>query len=141
MSTLSLKERADRPKRKQTLADSEGLGRLNVQGIEDEDYVYRVVNDKNNRIYKLGQRGYEVVKGNGDIVMGDYNPKEVGTLVSTTCDDKDGTKAVLMRIRKEWWEEDNAYKQKQIDKSEEALFRTLKEEGQYGEVKKELARK
>jgi hypothetical protein len=141
MSKLTL-NRTDRPTRKQTLEDSEGHGRLNVMGIQDDDeFIYRVVNDKNNRIYQLQQRGYEIVEGDGKIVMGDCNPREVGSQISTTCDNKDGTKAVLMRIRREWKEEDDAYRQSQTDKTEEALFRTLKEEGQYGEVKKEFARK
>jgi len=135
-------DRADRPKRKMTLEDSLGYGKLNVYGIEeDPDYYYRVVVDKNNRVYKLQQRGYEIVKQDGKIVMGDANPAEVGDAITTTCDDKDGTKAILMRIRREWKEEDDAFRQNQVAKSEQALFRTLKDEGQYGEVQVEKQRK
>jgi hypothetical protein len=135
-------DRANRPTRKMTLEDSQGHGRLNVQGIEeDKDYYYHVVSDKNNRVYQLQQRGYEIVKQDGKIVMGDCNPKEVGDTITTTCDDSNGTKGVLMRIRREWKEEDDAYRQEQVAKTEEALFRTLKDEGQYGEVKIEKARK
>lgn len=133
-------DRADRPKRK-TLEDSQGHGKLNVQGIEeDRDYYYHVVNDKSNRVYQLQQRGYEIVEQDGKIVMGDCNPSETGSAITTTCDDKDGTKAVLMRIRREWKDEDDAFRQRQVAESEKALFRTL-DEGQYGEVKVEKQRK
>ena len=133
-------KRANRPERRRTLEDSMGHGRVTVNGIEeDKDYYYHVANDKDNRVWELEQRGYEVVTKEmaESISMGDYNPSEVGTVVQTTADRKSGMKAVLMRCPKEFKEEDDAFRQKQIDKGEEAIFRTLKDEGQYGEIKKE----
>ena len=140
MDTLSLNrgKREDRPKRRRSLEDSQGFGRLTVNGIEDDkEYYYHVVNDKNNRVWQLQQRGYEIVEQKEGLVMGDYNPSEVGSQVSAIADKKDGTKAVLMRIPRDWKEEDDKFRQSEIDKTERALFRTLKEEGQYGEIKKE----
>jgi len=133
-----MKSKADRPKRRVTLEDSMGHGKLTVNGIEnDKDHYYHVVNDKNNRVWELQQRGYEIVTNTeGGIFMGDSNPSEVGNVVQATADRSTGDKAVLMRIPREFKQEDDAYRQKQLDKGEEAIFRTLKDEGQYGEIKK-----
>jgi len=137
MTKLGRPPRADRPTRKTTLEDSQGFGRLTVNGIEDDkEYYYRVVNDKNNRVHQLQQLGFEIVENNSGIVMGDSNPSEAGSAVIATCDQRDGSKAILMRQRKEWRDEDEAFKQSEVDKGEEAIFRTLKEEGQYGEITK-----
>jgi len=139
--------RKDRPEegqsraetRRISLEDSQGFGKLSVNGIDaDDDYYYHVVNDKNNRVYQLQQRGYEIVESDGKIVMGESNPKEVGSAVTATCDRRDGTKAVLMRIRKEWKTEDDAYRQRKIDESEELLFRSEEgQEGRYGKIKQD----
>ena len=122
-------------KKRISLEDSQNQGKLNVQGME-EGYYYHVVNDKNGRVEQLKARGYEVVEHNGSIAMGDSNAREAGTAVMTTADSKDGTKAILMRCPQEFKDEDDAFRAKQIDKSEEALFRQAeKEQGRYGEIK------
>jgi hypothetical protein len=120
-----------------SLEDSQGRGKLNVSGME-EGYYYHVVNDKNGRVEQLKQRGFEVVQHDGRVSMGDSADKQVGSVVKTVTDSKDGTKGVLMRIPQEFKDEDDAFRQKQIDKSEEALFRNAKDEkGRYGDIKVE----
>lgn len=120
--------------RRRTLEDSLGTGKLNVDGMED-GYYYHVVTDKNGRVDELKARGYEVVEHNGIVSMGDSNAREAGTAVQTTADSKDGTKAVLMRCPQEFKDEDDAFRAKQIDKGEEALYRNAKEEkGRYGDI-------
>jgi len=53
-------------------------------------------------------------------------------------DRKTGQEAILMRIRKEWYEEDQAAKAADVLASEESMFRQLKEaDGRYGSVKVE----
>ena len=122
-------------KKRVSLEDSQNAGKLNVQGME-EGYYYHVVNDKNGRVEQLKARGYEVVEHGSSISMGDSNSKETGTAVTTTADSKDGTKAILMRCPQEYKDEDDAFRAKQIDKSEEALYRNAKDEkGRYGEIK------
>ena len=135
---MSIKKRPSRKvskhTRRRTLEDSLGHGKLNVKGMED-GYYYHVVNDKNGRVDELKARGYEVVEHDGSISMGDANAKETGTAVQSTADSKDGTKAILMRCPQEFKDEDDAFRARQIDKSEEALYRNAKEEkGRYGDI-------
>ena len=122
--------------RRRTLEDSLGFGKLNVEGM-DPNYHYRIENDIGNKIDQLKEIGYEVVSHGGTERMGDVNAKEVGTAITTTVD-KFGTKAVLLKQPKEFREEDVAFEQSQIDKSEAALFRQAEtEKGRYGKIEKE----
>lgn len=124
-------------KRRHSLEDQQGVGKLNVDGMDD-GYYYHVANDKNGRVQQLQDRGFEVVQHNGKVSMGDSNAKEAGTAVQTTANASDGSKAILMRIPKEFKEEDDAYRQSQIDKGEEALYRQAEnEQGRYGTITKE----
>ena len=117
-----------------SLEDSQGFGKLTVNGME-EGYSYYVENDKNGNVEELQRRGYEVVEHNGQVSMGDANSKEVGSRVETTVDSKDGTKGVLMRIPQEFKDEDDAFRQSQIDKTEEQMFRQAEgEKGRYGKI-------
>ena len=74
------------------------------------DYVYRVFNDnwrrEPNRILRAKNAGYEVVEGCDSLPVG-------------TNEDGSAVKGVLMRIPKEWYEEDQKKKQgvnDQVDK-------------------------
>lgn len=129
------KSRANRPQRKMTLADEQGISKLEVVNPEP-GYEYYTANDEGDRVERLKARGYEVVESNNEhgTYMGAINPKEVGTTVQTTVNPW-GTKGVLMKIRKEWYDEDKKYKAEQSAKKEEALYRQLKEEGRTGDVK------
>jgi len=142
MSKLGLgrpsgESRADRPTRSQTLEDSQGTGKLNVDGKED-GYFYYIENDEKGNIEALQKRGFEIVEKDSGTTMSSSNPKEVGSRIETTVFNSDGTKGVLMRQRKEWHEEDMKFKAEVVSKREEALFRNeQKEEGRYGSIKVE----
>lgn len=124
-------------KRRRTLEDEQGLGQLNVDGME-EGYYYHVVNDTNGRVERLKQRGFTVVEHDGKVSMGDSNAKQTGSAVQTTANASDGTKAILMRIPQEFKNEDDAFRQKQIDESEQALYRQAEnEQGRYGTIEKD----
>lgn len=123
--------------RRRTLEDEQGLGKLNVDGME-EGFYYHVVNDKDGRVEQLKRRGFEVVEHDGKVSMGDSNAKETGSAVQTTANASNGSKAILMRIPQEFKDEDDAYRQSQIDKGEEALYRQAEnEQGRYGTIKVE----
>lgn len=120
--------------RRKTLEDTFAAGRLTTQGL-DKNYHYRIENDEGGKIERLKDLGYEVVTHNEGVKMGDANAKEVGTAISTTVN-KEGTKAYLLKQPKEFYEEDCAFEQKQIDESEKALFRQIENEsGRYGSIK------
>lgn len=94
-------------------------GRLNVRG-KDPNFVYRIVNDihEGDRIRELTERGYEIVQAE-NIKVGDSRvatPTKEGTPVQISVGG--GVKAYLMRIKKEWYEEDLKFKAGEIDKTE-----------------------
>ena len=112
---LNTKTLVERPKRVPVV----GRSRLAIRN-QDPNYHYRVVNanleSDPDRIENLKEMGYEVVE------KGDTGEKRVDTpsalgsagLISVG----QGTKAVVMRIRKEWYKEDQDAKQEEINKTE-----------------------
>ena len=98
---------------------SGGRDILAVQN-QDPNYVYRWVNDISGRIERFKAAGYEPVTA--DVEVGtkavDRNSK-LGSVITRSVG---GTiTAVLMRIPKEWYDEDQAAKQAQIDESDRML--------------------
>lgn len=108
---------------------------LTVEG-KDDGYVYRWVVDIDNRIQRFQDGGYEFVEHNVAVGIPSVNQAQTdGKLVTKQTG---GTRSsYLMRIKREWYEEDQAAKAKNIDESELAMKRKLNsgEEGRYGEVK------
>ncbi len=81
---------------------------------EKDGFHYRVFNDKWSghdpaRIQKALDAGYEVVEG--------VSHKTVGT-----NDDGSPIEGILMRIPQEWYDEDQALKQKDVDRVDEAIM-------------------
>lgn len=93
--------------------------RLTVNGKED-GYVYRVVNDTEDRIQQFVELGYEIVKDK-DVTVGDKRVDKAtseGSLKQLSVGG--GQKAFVMRIPKDWYDEDQATKQAYVDSSEAA---------------------
>lgn len=110
---------------------------LTVKG-KDPNYVYRIVNDIDDRVQQFKDAGYELVPEQ-TAAVGD---KRVNAASSEGSNKQisvgQGTKAYLMRIKREWYDEDQAAKQGQVA----ALERATKEkalDGTYGEL--EITRK
>ena len=109
-----------------------------VTGIDQENYVYRWVNDKGVRIDQFKQAGYETVEQDGKIMLGAASTQTLGSVIKVVVDRNTGQEAILMRIRKEWYDEDRAADAAEIARSEESMFRQLKEaDGRYGSFKVE----
>ena len=101
----------------------------NIMVIEDMDpnYQYRWVNDKPGRIERFKRAGWEMVIGKSKVSDAKADSSDnVGSLVTQQVG-PDVT-AYAMRIKKEWFLEDKAAKEKLIDETEESLFRTLNDE-------------
>jgi len=108
---------------------------LTVQG-KDPDYVYRWVNDERGRVQRMIAAGYDVVTD--QLEIGSGSDVVSGAVNTITVNPKVGTKGVLMRIRKEYAEEDARERAKVTDRSEAALFRKESNaEGRYGSVQYE----
>lgn len=93
---------------------------------KDEAYVYRWMNDTRNRIHKAQSAGYEFVEDGSHIGTGaeDRN-SDVGSNVSQvvgTQEDGSAQRAYLMRIPREFYEEDQAAKQEPIEQMERQMF-------------------
>lgn len=88
-------------------------------------YVSRFVNDKDGRIEAYQEAGWEVVVDEakaGDDYVG--NSRIPGSAITKPVGK--GTTAVLMRKRKDWYDEDMAEKQRQVDANEKGLVSQAK---------------
>jgi len=107
--------------------------RLTVSN-KDPNFEYRIVNDKDDRIERFKEGGWELVsKEEGTIgdkrldvasSEGSYAAIAVGK----------GDKACLMRIKKEWYAEDQQAKMDQIAATEQSMIAEALN-GTYGEYK------
>lgn len=114
----------------------EGRNRIKIRGA-DPNYVYRVVNDIDDRIYDLIDRGYELDTDEG-IRIGDSRIDDHSKLGKIRyINVGGGIKAVLMKIRRDWYEEDQEAKQDYVLETEAAM--KPNSDGQYGKI--ELTRK
>lgn len=128
-------ERVETPKRVKRVP----LGRpRHIMNVFDADpnWCYRWINDKNDRIERAKQGGYEaVVHGHvvGETtVEGGQNPK-FGSAVAKQVGG--GMWAVLMRIPRELYEEDQAAKEQDLLKAERQMVRDANNaEGRYGGI-------
>lgn len=87
---------------------------LTVSGKE-AGYEYRIVNDTGDRVEQFKAAGYEVVSAK-DVTVGDRRVSAASAEgTAATVSVGGGTKGVVMRIPKEWYDEDQARKQSDID--------------------------
>ena len=85
-------------------------------------YKTRVVNDVEDRIERFKAAGYEIVQS-GELGLGDEAcgiPGSVGSEVSKPVGA--GRRGVLMKIREDWYAEDQAKKQADVLAKEQSLF-------------------
>jgi len=92
---------------------------LTVKG-KDPNYEYRIVNDIDDRVAQFQEAGYELV-ANDTVKVGD---KRVNSTTSEGSVKQlsvgQGTKAYLMRIKKDWFDEDQQAKQAKVTEIERA---------------------
>ncbi len=112
------------------------VGQRNILTIKgkDENFVYRVVNDIDDRVSQFQEAGYELVSDDS-VKVGDKRVNASSSLGShKQLSVGQGTKAVVMRIRKDWYEEDQAAKLKHVAAVEDAT-REKALNGAYGDIK------
>lgn len=109
---------------------------LTVTG-KDPEYTYRIVNDTGDRINTFTDNGWELVPAN-KVRIGD---KRLGSATSEEGSAKaqvgQGITGYVMRIRNDWYAEDQAAKQANVNASEAAM-REKALDGTYGKL--ELSR-
>lgn len=110
-------------------------GPQSIAGEKDPNFEYRFVNDVGARIQNFQSAGYEFVQDE-NIVVGDsrvFDPSDVGSAKCVTSND--GTKSYLMRIKKEWYAEDQLAKQQQVSETESAMKSDATRGSDYGSLK------
>ena len=100
---------------------------------KNPEFEYRFVNDTGSRIQNFKAAGYEFVTGD-DLIVGDNRVSDATDLGSAKrVISNDGTTSYLMRIKKEWYEEDQASKAAAI-KEQEAAMKQEASTGMYGKL-------
>jgi hypothetical protein len=93
--------------------------RLDIK-VRDPNYVYRVVNVVDDRVDQLQAQGYEIDPDNNKV--GDKRVDAASSLGSVAeISVGQGTKAVIMRQHKDYYAEDQAAKQAEIDEREASM--------------------
>lgn len=108
--------------------------RLNVN-TKEPGYVYRIVNDIDNRVQDFMEMGYELVTDSATTV-GDKRvgtPTKEGTPIKVSVGQ--GVQAYLMRQKNEFFEEDKKAKATQIDELESSMKRKADNDGLVGKIK------
>lgn len=105
---------------------------LSVMG-KDPDYEYRFVNDTGDRVQAFLDNGWEKTPAKsvrvGDKRVNSPTPEGSDTVASVGG----GQKSFLLRIKKDWYEEDQAAKQDAVNATEEAT-REQALNGTYGKL-------
>jgi hypothetical protein len=115
------------------------IGQRNVLTVDskdkDPDYEYRWVNDKDGRINMFRDAGWDIVEKRDGLQVGDPrvgSSENVGTLVTKSVGGN--IMGYLMRIKKEFYEEDQEAKAKKTREGEAGLRLEEKKTGRYGGV-------
>lgn len=125
--TPIVKEPSGRPQRTP-------VGRRNILSVKGQEagYEYRIVNDDKDRVDMFKEAGWEVVS-NSDVSVGDKRVGQAPTPGSAAMVSVGGgMKGVVMRIKEEWYQEDQARKRADVYELENS---TKQNSGaDYGEV-------
>ncbi len=106
-----------------------------VAGEKDPNFAYRFVNDTGSRVANFQAAGYEIVQDD-NIVVGDsrvFDPSDLGSAKTVTSND--GTKSILMRIKQEWYQEDQQAKAALVNETEKAMKSDASRGADYGTLK------
>lgn len=109
--------------------------RLTVSN-KDPNYEYRIVNDNHDRIQMFLDAGYELVP-TSEVRVGDSRldiASSEGSNAQVSVGG--GKKAFVMRIKKEWYEEDQERKSAHIKELEQTMLSDeARQEGRYGDIR------
>jgi hypothetical protein len=111
------------------------IGRRNVLTVAGKEagYEYRFVNDSGDRVHVFEDAGWEVVPQT-EVRIGDKRVANASTIgTAAVANVGQGDKAVLMRIREDWYAEDQAAKQTHVNTIEESTKEKALD-GTYGKL-------
>ena len=123
-------EASARPKRIPIAARN----RLEIRNKEP-GYVYRIVNDEDDRIQRLQDAGYEIATKESIGAVGNRKVDSASSLGSVAhFSVGKGTKAVVMRQKDEFYREDQKAKQDEIDALENTMKGDARKAADYGSL-------
>lgn len=111
------------------------VGTRNVLSVagKDPSYEYRIVNDSGDRVQEFLDAGYEVVDSTS-VRVGDKRVNSASSEGSISqISVGQGQKAFVLRIKKEWYAEDQAAKQARVNELESAT-KAKALDGTYGKL-------
>ena len=113
------------------------LANRSVLGIKGKEpgYVYRIVNDTGDRVVSFQEQGYEIVT-DSSITIGDRRVGKAsadGSPVQVAVGN--GIDGYLMRIKEEYYKEDQAYKEQKLSELEQSMRKEAKDISDYGNLK------
>jgi len=95
--------------------------RLSVRNKE-AGFTYRIFNDEDDRISRAQEAGWEFCPTESVGAVGDKRVDNTSSLGSVShFSVGKGTKAVLMRIPEDWYKEDKAVEQRELDEVENTM--------------------
>jgi len=108
--------------------------KLGVEGLDTDKYYYRFINDVDDRISQAQAAGYEHVPAS-EVQIGTRRVKDASQTIGTTSEISvgGGMKSFLMRLPKEWREEDLKERASYL-KQREAGLKRPDLEGAYGNI-------
>lgn len=112
------------------------LNKKNILGVTGKEpgYEYRIVNDEGDRVQAFLDNGWEVVPAK-DVRVGEKRitaASEEGSAAMASVGQ--GQKAYVLRIREDWYKEDQVEKQAYVNATEAATKENSKLDGYYGKV-------
>lgn len=108
--------------------------RLAIKNRED-GYVYRIVNDVDDRVDYLQGLGYELCSKEQVGAIGNKRVDNTSSVGSTAhFSVGQGTKAVVMRIKSDWYQEDQRSKQAEVDEVEGTMKSDARKAADYGKL-------
>ena len=113
------------------------LANRSVLGIKGKEpgYVYRIVNDTGDRISSFQEQGYEIVT-DSTITIGDRRVGKAsadGSPVQVSVGG--GIDGFLMRIKDEFYKEDQDYKEQKLQELEQSMRKEAARSADYGSLK------
>lgn len=111
-----------------------GRNILTVKG-KDPGFEYRVVNDEGDRVERFREGGYEFVRTDS-VKVGDNRvsvPSSEGSVKQVSVGQ--GLKGYVMRIKKDWYDEDQTSKQQRVNELEATTKKDASATGMTGSLK------
>ena len=113
------------------------VGRRNILSVKGKEagYEYRIVNDEFDRIDTFKEAGWGVVS-NSDVRVGDKRVNSANTPGSAaSVSVGNGGKGIVMRIKQEWYDEDQKAKRQEVHELEATTRKDALNGADYGDIK------